>query len=219
SCKVFIENKNGSEIIEADKILLAVGRTPNTEEIGLETIGIKTDNGFIPVDQNYQTSVKTVYAIGDIVNSPQLAHVASKEGIIAVEHIAGRNPERLDPLSIPSAVYCEPQLAGFGYTEERLVSEKIEFKKEVFPFAASGKATAIEKREGITKILYSNDQKKILGVHIVGEDATELIHQFLIIKQGDIKAKDAANILFAHPTLSEITLEIARAMEGWPIHG
>ena len=163
---VTLEDSKGNKIEqEVEKVLVAVGRTPNTEGIGLENIGIETDRGFVPVGDYYQTKVKGVFAIGDIVNSPLLAHVASKEGEIVAEFIAGLNPEpRIDINVIPSAVYCEPQIASFGYTEEKAKAEGIDYKKAVFPYRGAGKSVAIEKSEGMVKILYHPSTSEILGL-------------------------------------------------------
>ena len=211
------EGKNFS--IGADKLLVVVGRAPNTEGIGLENVGIKTEKGFIPVNDCYVTSVPSIYAIGDVVNTPQLAHVASKEGEIAVEHIAGKNPApRVDPNLIPSAVYCEPQVASFGYKERQAQEEGIKFEKATFPYRGAGKAVAIERSEGMVKVLYDPGTHEILGVHIVGADATELIHELLLAKSSELLPNDVAEMIHAHPTLSEAVMEVMRAVEGWAIH-
>ena len=217
---VTLEDSKGNKIEqEVEKVLVAVGRTPNTEGIGLENIGIETDRGFVPVGDYYQTKVKGVFAIGDIVNSPLLAHVASKEGEIVAEFIAGLNPEpRIDINVIPSAVYCEPQIASFGYTEEKAKAEGIDYKKAVFPYRGAGKSVAIEKSEGMVKILYDPSTSEILGAHIVGAEATELIHELLLAKWGELIPEDIATTVHAHPTLSEAVMEAARSAEGWAIH-
>ncbi len=210
SLSVTLENNGVQEEIKTSKILIAAGRIPNTDNIGLETIGIKTEKKFIPVNDVYQTKNPNIFAIGDIVNTPQLAHVASKEGIIAVKYMAGNNPQKLDLMTVPNAIYCNPQIASFGHTEESLKKKNIPYKKITHPYAGSGKATAMEKREGHVKILYEPDTKKISGAHIVGEEATELIHELLIIKKGNLHLKDISCIPFAHPTLSEIIMEAIR---------
>ncbi len=215
---ISIKNNGNSETIEVNKILLAAGREPNTSDIGLENIEINTNHQLIPVNDFYQTKISSIYAVGDIIKSPQLAHVASKEGIIAVEHIAGKTPKKIDLYSIPGAIYCEPQIASFGKTEDTLIKNKIKFKKTIFPYAGCGKATTIGKREGQVKILYSTDKKEILGAHIIGESATELIHELLIIKEGNLKPENISRIIFAHPTFSEIILDIMRKIDGWSIH-
>ena len=204
---------------EAEKILVAVGRKPNTDGIGLENLGIETNRGFVPVGDYYQTKVEGVFAIGDIVDSPLLAHVASKEGEIAAEFIAGRAPEpRIDPNTIPSAVYCEPQIASFGYTEEGAIKEGLAYEKAVFPYRGAGKSVAIEKPEGMVKILYDPVTHELLGGHIVGAEATELIHELLLAKWGELLPGDIAGMIHAHPTLTEAVMEAARSADGWAIH-
>lgn len=218
---VTLEKKDGTQkTVEVDKILSGVGRRPNSANLGLETLGIKTDRrGFIETGDFYETSVPGIYAIGDVINTPMLAHVASKEGETAAEHIAGLKPEpRIDPLLIPGAVYCEPQVASFGYTELRAQQEGIEYKKSVFPYRGAGKAVAIEKSEGMVKILTHPETGEILGGHIVGAEATELIHEILLGKSAELLPTDIATMIHAHPTLSETVMEVMRMSEGWAIH-
>jgi dihydrolipoamide dehydrogenase len=220
--EVELENSKGEKTtVETDAILVAVGRAPNTEDIGLDALNIKTDRGFVVVGDYYQTSVASVYAIGDIVaGSPQLAHVASKEGEIAVEFMAGHNPipAKIDNNTIPGAVYCEPQVGSFGYTEKRAREEGIAFEKATFPYRGAGKSVAIERSEGMVKILFDPKTKEILGAHVAGADATELIHELLLAKTAELLPEDLATMIHAHPTLSEAVMEAARAAEGWAIH-
>ena len=217
---VSLEGSDGNKFsVEADKLLVVVGRAPNTEGIGLENVGITTEKGFIPVKDYYVTSVPSIYAIGDVVSTPQLAHVASKEGEIVVEHVAGKDPvPNIDPNLIPSAVYCEPQVASFGYNESQAQEEKVPFEKVTFPYRGAGKSVAIERSEGMVKVLYDPQTHEILGVHIVGADATELIHELLLAKSAELLPKDIAEMIHAHPTLSEAVMEAMRAAEGWAIH-
>lgn len=217
---VSLQSGDGKKFaVEADKILVVVGRAPNTEGIGLDTVGIGTEQGFIPVKDYYVTSVPTIYAIGDVVNTPQLAHVASKEGEIAVEHIAGQSPlPRIDKNLIPSAVYCEPQVASFGYKEKQAQEEGVPFKKATFPYRGAGKSVAIERSEGMVKVLYHAETNELLGAHIVGVDATELIHELLLAKSSELLPGDIAGMIHAHPTLSEAVMEAMRAAQGWAIH-
>ena len=205
---------------EVEKVLVAVGRKPNTEGIGLENLGVETDRGFVTVEDYYQTKIPGVFAIGDIVNSPLLAHVASKEGEIAAEYIAGHIPPKpsIDPSTIPSAVYCEPQIASFGYTEEKAKKQDLSYEKVVFPYRGAGKSVAIEKPEGMVKILFDPSTREILGGHIVGAEATELIHELLLAKWGELLPEDIATMMHAHPTLTEAIMEAARSAEGWAIH-
>ncbi|HZJ82540.1 MAG TPA: dihydrolipoyl dehydrogenase [Clostridia bacterium] len=218
--EVELENAEGEKSHrEVEKVLVAVGRKPNTQGIGLENLGIETQKDFIPTGDYYQTEVSGVFAIGDVVNSPLLAHVASKEGEIAVEYIAGKNPElKIQPDAIPSAVYCEPQIASFGYTEEKAKDKGISYEKAVFPYRGAGKSVAIEKPDGMVKILYHTKTREILGGHIVGAEATEIIHELLLAKWGELLPEDIATMIHAHPTLTEAVMEAARTAEGWAIH-
>ena len=220
SVSVALEDKAGARTtVEADQVLVVVGRTPNTDSIGLEKVGIATEKGFIPVGDFYRTKVPSICAIGDVVATPLLAHVASKEGEIAVEYIAGRSPEpRLDPLSIPSAVYCEPQVASFGLPEWKAAEKGIAFAKASFPYRGAGKSVAIEQSEGFVKVLYDPKTKEILGAHAVGAEATELIHELLLARTAELLPSDVASMMHAHPTLSEAVMEVMRAVEGWAIH-
>ncbi|HUX13769.1 MAG TPA: dihydrolipoyl dehydrogenase [Spirochaetia bacterium] len=215
-----IEDKAGtSSTLEADILLVAVGRTPNTRDLGLEAIGVKLEKGFIVTGDYYETAVSGVYAIGDCIPTPLLAHVASKEGEIAVEHIAGREPEnRIPDGTIPSAVYTEPQVASFGPTEARAKELGIPCEKAVFPYRGAGKSVAIEQPDGMVKILYAPDTHEILAAHVVGNSATELIHELLLARKAELLPEDIATMIHAHPTLSEAVMEAARSVEGWAIH-
>lgn len=208
-----------TRVLDAEKILVAVGRVPNTENLGLEKVGVKTDRGFVVVKDFYQTDVPSIYAIGDIVPSPLLAHVASKEGEIAVEHLAGKAHEpRIDPLSIPGATYCEPQIASFGYTEEKAKEKGVAYKAYTFPYTGNGKANAIESQEGLVKVLMDPRSHEIIGGHAVGAYATEIIHELLLARKAELLPEDIATMVHAHPTISESVMEAARGLEGWAIH-
>lgn len=217
---VALETPDGAKREEAvDKVLVVVGRDPNTQDIGLEKLGITTVKGFIPVGDYYQTKVPGVYAAGDVVASPLLAHVASKEAEIAVEHMAGHaTVAKADPDSLPGAVYTEPQIASFGVGEERAKKDGIPYSKAVFPYRAVGKAVAVGRSEGQIKILFSPKTREILGASIVGAEATELIHELLLAKTAELLPEDIASMVHAHPTISEAVMEAARAAEGWAIH-
>lgn len=218
--KIILEEENGArETVEADKLLVAVGRVPNSDGLGLEAIGVRTEKGYVQVGDYYQTDAAGVYAIGDVIKSPLLAHVASKEGEIAVEHMAGhRTAERVDGDIVPFATYCEPQVASFGKTEPMLAKTGSPFEKAVFPFRAIGKAVAVEKGEGFVKILFDPGTKEILGCTIIGSEATELIHEVLLAKRAELTPEEIATMIHAHPSLSEGIMEAARAAEGWAIH-
>lgn len=205
--------------VQVDKVLVVVGRQPNTEALGLEKLGVELEKGFIKVGDFYQTSVPGIFAIGDVVDSPLLAHVASKEGEIVVEYLAGRKPQpSIDPLSIPMAVYTEPQVAGFGLNEEQAAKEGLDFVKAAFPFRGVGKAMATGRYEGMVKIISHRESREILGAQIVGPEATELIHELLLARNSELLPADIASMIHGHPTLSEGVMEAARTVEGWAIH-
>jgi len=216
-----IESKDGKkDTLKADKILVAVGRSPNSAGLGLEKLGIKIEKGFIKVGDYYQTDVPGIFAIGDVIASPLLAHVASKEGEIAVEFMAGHTPaeKRLDPDLIPGATYTEPGVGSFGPSEERAQERGIAYNKFVFPYAGAGKTNSIEKPNGLVKILFDPKTKEIISGHVVGYQATELIHEILLAKKAELLPEDIATMVHAHPTISEAVMEAARGVEGWAIH-
>ena len=217
---VTVETPDGeSQTLEAEKTLIVFGRTPNTDEIGLENIGIETEKGYIPVGDFCQTNVQGVFAIGDVVATPLLAHVASREGEIAVEFIAGKNPEpSIDISAVPSAIYCEPQVASFGLREDQAQSQGIAYHKSLFPYHGVGKAVAVGKTQGLVKLLTDPETDEILGVHMVGHDATELIHELLLAKVSELLPEDISLMIHAHPTLSELNAEGIRAVHGQAIH-
>ncbi len=217
--RLTVETKKGSEILEADRLMVSVGRVPNTSGIGIDELGIELQKGFIPVGDYYQTSIPSVYAVGDVVSSPLLAHVAAREAEIAVEHMAGRAPERrIDPRYIPSAVYTEPQLASFGYTEEGAAEAGFEAAAASFPYRGNGKAVAAGMPEGMVKLIYSTADRSILGGVIVGSEATEMIHELLVAAQGGLTTDDIAASIHAHPTLSEAVKEAAMEAGEGAIH-
>lgn len=218
---VTLETPQGDKTIKADKALVVFGRKPNTENIGLETVGLKPDaRGFIAVGDYNQTSVKGVFAIGDVTATPLLAHVASREGENAVEFIAGHPPymKTVDAYDVPSAIYCEPQVAGFGLREDEAKAKGIAIKKSVFPYRGIGKAVAVGRVEGLVKLIADPRTGAILGGHVVGLNATEIVHEMLLAKSGELLAEDLTNMIHAHPTLSEGILEAAKGINGKPIH-
>jgi dihydrolipoamide dehydrogenase len=217
---VMLEDAAGvRRTVSVDRVLVVTGRTPNTDSIGLETLGISANRGFILVGDFCETVVPGVYAIGDVVATPLLAHVASKEGEIAVEHIAGHAPSpRIDLDAIPGAVYCEPQIASFGITERTAKERGIAYEKAMFPYRGIGKAVAAGVPDGFIKLLSAPGDRMLLGAHIVGAQATELIHELLLAKTAGVPLQKIAAMIHAHPTLSEGVMEAARAAEGWAIH-
>ncbi|HTX71440.1 MAG TPA: dihydrolipoyl dehydrogenase [Rectinemataceae bacterium] len=221
-----LSDREGAESsVEADRILVAIGRTPNTEGLGLEEIGIRLERGFVPVGAWQETQVAGVYAIGDIVSTPLLAHVASKEGEIAAERIAqllkeGPAPAEthVDPLLVPNAVYCEPELASFGLSEERAIAAGRPHRVARFPYRGVGKAVATERPDGQAKLVLDPATGAILGASIVGAEATELVHELLVAARAELRLEDLADAIHAHPTLSELVMETARAGLGRAIH-
>jgi len=214
-------NKGGARELKADKALVVFGRVPITDGIGLETVGVKTDKrGYIPVGDYCETNVKGIFAIGDVTSTPALAHVASKEGEIAVEFMAGHTPaaRNVDPDLVPSAIYCEPQVAGIGLREDQAKQDKIKYKKSVFPYRGAGKTVAVGKTDGLVKVLTDPNTGELLGAHIVGHNATELIHELLLAKSSELLPQDIAGMIHAHPTISEALMETLRGVDGKPIH-
>lgn len=206
--------------INAEKVLVVFGRVPNTQSLGLEAIGVEVDErGFVNVSTNNRTNISGVYAIGDITTTPALAHVASKEGVLAVEHMVGKShDETIDLQGIPSAIYTQPQIAGFGLRENEAKAKRIEYKKSVFPIRACGKAVAVGKTEGHVKILAHPQTNEILGAHIVGYDATEIIHELLLIRHAGLNPESVGDMIHAHPTISESIVEALHGLSGEMIH-
>jgi len=207
-----------TEKLSADKALIAIGIQGNVEELGLESLGISVEKGFIPVNGWYQTNLAGVYAIGDVTGPPLLAHVASHEAIICVEKIAGQNPHILDYDSIPGCTYCQPQVASIGMTEEKAKEAGYDISIGKFPYAASGKARAIGERDGMVKLIFDKKYGELLGAHIIGAEATELIAELGIAKTFETTAIELASTIHAHPTLSEMIMEAAGNSLGKAIH-
>ena len=219
--EIILENAEGNRsTVVSQQILVSAGRVPNTGGLKLSEIGIElTKSGHIVTGEYGKTNVNGIYAIGDIVATPQLAHVASKEGEIVAEYLAGQAGEKyLDLMAIPATTYCEPQVASFGLTERKALEKEISYKKSVFPYRGAGKAVAIEHADGLVKVLTDPQSGEILGAHIVGSQATELIHELLLAKKAELLPVDLATMIHAHPTLSEIAGEVMRAVDGLPIH-
>lgn len=193
--------------------LIAVGMTGNIEKIGLENLGIKTDRGFIVVDQNLQTNVKGVYAIGDVSGPPLLAHAASHEGVVAAEHLSGLHPHPIDKMNIPGCTYCQPQVASVGYTEKALKEKGIEYKVGKLPFQANGKAVASNETAGFVKTLIGK-HGEMLGAHIVGTHATELIHEYTLFRTMEGIDEEIFATVHPHPTLGEFLAESVMAAKG-----
>jgi len=208
----------GQEPLEADRVLVAVGRKPNTDGLNVEAIGLELDpRGFIPVDEHYRTGVKGVYAIGDVIGGAMLAHKAEEEGVACVEGIAN-GYGHVNYGAIPGVAYTEPEIASVGKTEEQLEEEGVAYKKGVFPYSANGRARALGHTEGKVKILADKTTDRILGVHIIGARAGDLIAEAVAALEFGASAEDLARTSHAHPTLSETLKEAALAVDGRPIH-
>lgn len=217
-CKVSIKTAKGMEETTAEIVLSAVGIQSNLEGIGLEAMGVKTDKGKVVVDDFYQTNVPGVYAIGDIVDGPALAHVASAEGIICVEKIAGENPEPLDYGNIPGCTYCTPEIASVGYTEAKAKEAGYEVKVGKFPFSASGKASAAGAKEGFVKVIFDAKYGEFLGAHMVGMNVTEMIAEVVAARKLETTGHEIIKTVHPHPTMSEAVMEAAAAAYDEVIH-
>lgn len=219
-CKVLVKNRkdNTTEEIKCEVVLSAAGVTPNTENIGLEELGIKTDRGLIQVDAFYQTNVPGVYAIGDVVPGPALAHVASAEGIICVEKIAGIHSEPMDYNNIPSCTYCSPEIASVGYTEKAAKEAGYDVKVGKFPFSASGKASAAGAKAGFVKVIFDAKYGEFLGAHMIGANVTEMIAEVVAARKLETTGHEIIKSVHPHPTMSEAIMEAAAAAYGEVIH-
>jgi dihydrolipoamide dehydrogenase len=205
--------------IEADKVLLAVGRAPATEGVGLDKTKIEVDRGFVKTNKFMQTAEPGIYAIGDIaLGYPQLAHAGAMEGIVAVTHIAGKPVKPVNVLRIPNATYCHPEIGSVGLTEAKAKELGYDVKIGKFPFTANSRASIVGQHEGFVKIVTDAKHGEILGVHIIGPTATELIAESVVAMEMECTAEDLANIIHAHPTLSEAMLDAANAVFGMPIN-
>lgn len=217
--EVNIKNKKGvMETHEAEVVLSAVGIVPNTEHIGLEEVGIELERGKIKVDKDYRTNIEGIYAIGDIINTPALAHVASAEAIHCVERIAGLTPSPIDYNIIPGCTYTTPEVASVGMTEQKAKEEGIAYKVGKFPFSASGKASAAGANEGFVKLLFEEASGKLLGAHLIGANVTEMISELVLAKQKGITGHDIIKTIHPHPTMSEAVMEAAAAAYDEVIH-
>jgi dihydrolipoamide dehydrogenase len=217
-CVATVKTATGEIKIEADIVLSAVGVTANLEGIGLEDVGVKTDKGKVIVDDFYKTSVAGVYAIGDIVKGQALAHVASAEGIICVEKIAGHNPLPLDYNNIPGCTYCSPEIASVGYTEEGAKKAGYEIKVGKFPFSASGKAKASGATDGFVKVIFDAKYGEWLGAHFIGANVTEMIAEVVAARKLETTGHEIIKSVHPHPTMSEAIMEAAAAAYGEVIH-
>ena len=217
-CKVTIKTPKGQEIVEADIVLSAVGITTNIEDIGLESAGVKTDKGKVVVNDYYQTSVPGIFAIGDIVHGPALAHVASAEGIICVEKISGMEVEPLDYGNIPGCTYTTPEIASCGLSEAAAKEAGYEIKVGKFPFTASGKAAAAGAKDGFVKLIFDAAYGELLGAHMIGANVTEMIAEIVVARKLETTGHEIIKSVHPHPTMSEAIMEAAAAAYGEVIH-
>jgi dihydrolipoamide dehydrogenase len=205
--------------LEVEQVLVAAGRAPNVEDIGLKENGVQlNDRGFIRINEKMETSAKGIYAIGDVAGPPMLAHKAEHEGVICVEAIKGLHPHPMDKQMIPGCTYCHPQVASVGKTERALKAEGIEYTVGKIPFVAIGKAIAAGEPDGFAKLLYGKKHGELLGAHIIGDNATELIAEMGLALDQELTTEEIHATIHAHPTMSEVIHEATLAAEGHAIH-
>ncbi|MBO4282033.1 MAG: dihydrolipoyl dehydrogenase [Bacteroidales bacterium] len=218
-CHVFVKDKKGKDVqVDADVVLSAVGVQTNIENLGLEELGIQVERGKVVVDDYYRTNVEGVYAIGDIVHGPALAHVASQEAHVCVEKIAGHNPEPVDYTNVPGCTYTMPEVASVGLNEQKALEAGYEISIGRFPFTASGKATAAGNRDGMVKVIFDNKTGKLLGCHMVGDNVTEMITEAVVARKAGMTAQQLMNAIHPHPTMSEAVKEAVEAACGEAVH-
>jgi dihydrolipoamide dehydrogenase len=215
---VTVASTEGKKELRADMALMAIGVQGNVEDLGLEILGVTVEKWQITADQHFRTNVSGVYAIGDVIGPPWLAHVAAAEGIHCVDAIAGKNPEPIDYSSIPGCTYCQPQLASVGLTEEKAREKGHELKIGRFPFRPLGKAVAIGETEGMVKVIFDAKYGELLGAHILGSDATEMIGELVVAKRLETTGPQLYHAIHAHPTLGEAIMEAAAAAYGEAIN-
>jgi len=216
--EISYQDREGDHTLTVDRLIVAVGRRPCTENIAAPETGLLlTEGGFIHVDDHCETNLPGVYAVGDVVRGPMLAHKGSEEGIMVAERIAGQQSE-LNYDTIASVIYTKPEIAWVGKTEEILRQNGVEFRTGMFPFAASGRARAMRETDGMVKVLSDSETDRVLGVHIIGVHASELIGQAVLAMEFEASSEDIARTVFAHPTLSEALHEAALSVDGRAIH-
>ena len=209
---------DGHKPIKADKVLVAIGVTGNVSDLGLETLGIKTNNGFISVNEFMQTNIDNIYAIGDVCGPPLLAHVASYEGVLASEHISDHKVDGMRYDNIPACTYCDPEIASVGLTEAEANQQGYKIKVGKFPFSALGKALADGNRDGFVKIIYDDKYGELLGCHIIGKNATNIITEIAIARNLETTYHEVLKTVHPHPTLSEAIQEATAEALGEAIH-
>lgn len=218
NCVLTVQTKKGEEIIEVERVLSAVGVVPNTENLGLEELGVEMVRGKVKVDEFYRTNVPGIYAIGDIIPTPALAHVASAEGLCCVENIAGLNPKPVNYNYIPGCTYTAPEVASVGKTERALKAEGVAYKVGKFPFTASGKAVSAGDRDGFVKLLVDPETDLILGAHMIGGNVTEMLSGVVVAMNNGLTARQIIHTIHPHPTMSEAIMEAAAAAHNEAVH-
>jgi len=216
--RVSVATRDGAKVFDGDVALVAVGVEGNVENIGLESLGVEVNRSFIKVDERYRTNIEGIYAIGDVIGAPMLAHVASAEGIAAVEWMAGIDRQPVNYSNIPSCTYAVPQVARIGITEQEALQKGLEIKVGRFPFRANGKSLALGESEGFAKLIFDAKYGELLGAHIIGPEATELIAELGVAKTLESTAKEIIRTVHAHPTLSEAIMEAAAQAYGEAIN-
>ncbi|HKM31458.1 MAG: dihydrolipoyl dehydrogenase [Bacteroidales bacterium] len=217
-CRLHVKTKKGEECIDADVVLSAAGVVPNTANMGLEELGVEMHRGRIVTDKNYMTTVPGIYAAGDVLATPALAHLASAEALCCVERMAGLDVPDVDYSSVPGCIYATPEIASFGLREKDAKEKGIDIKIGKFPFTASGKATAAGERDGFVKLVFDAQDDRLLGAHIIGAHATEMIGPLVAAYGKQIAACDLMHSIFPHPTMSESIMEAAAQAAGQCIH-
>jgi dihydrolipoamide dehydrogenase len=213
-----VEVRAGGQTVKAEKALVAIGFAPNSENLGLETVGVKTERGAIVIDEHMRTNVPNIYAIGDVTAKLMLAHVGSAQGIVAAETIAGAETIELEYLFMPRCTYCQPQVASMGLTESQAREQGYEVKLGKFPFQANGKAQGLGDYAGFVKVIADAKYGEVLGVHMVGPEVTELLPEWVLAHNQELTPHEIARAVHAHPTLSEVLMEAAHAASGQAIH-
>lgn len=216
--RVKIEGPKGEQTVEVEQVLVATGVRPNSENIGLEALGVQTERGFIVVDEGLRTNVPGIYAIGDVTGKLLLAHVGMAQGIVAAETIAGAETIRLDYNAMPRPTYAHPQVASFGLTEKQAREQGYEVKVSKFPFRPNGRALGMGEPEGFAKLITDARYGEILGAALIGPEVTELLPELTLARMWELTANEIARNVHAHPTLSEVIAEAAHGVEGAPIH-
>jgi dihydrolipoamide dehydrogenase len=217
--KCSIESGGAKQDLEVDLVLIAAGRSPNVEDVGLKQAGVQlTERGFIRINEHFETSSKGVYAIGDVAGPPMLAHKGSREGVLVAEHLAGKPSHGLNYGNVPNATYCHPEVASIGLTEQQCKEKKLDYKVGKFPFSANGRARTSGETEGFVKIIRDAKYGEILGAHIVGAHATELIHELAVARENEFTVEEVDLAIHAHPTLAEAVAEAALDSLGRVLH-